>query len=147
MKAIAVNKQAFFNYQIQENWEAGIVLTGLEIKAIRAGRVNINGSYVRPFQDNNGNSELWWVGSHFNTVEGDQTRTKKILLKGKEIERIIGKLSAGEFTIVPLELYLKRGLAKLKIGLGSRKQKHDKREILRKRDQDRDISQNVFRRR
>lgn len=146
MKPITTNKQAFFNYQIHETHEAGIVLTGLEIKAVRANRVNMNGSYIRPFQAN-GKTELWWVGSHFNIPEGDQTRTKKILLHSKEIERLIGKLSTGDYTILPLELIIKRGLAKLKIGLGSRKQKHDKREILRERDQNRDISQQVFRRR
>lgn len=151
MKPVAQNKQAYFNYQIVEDWEAGLVLTGAEIKAIRAKRVNINGSYVRPFQQQQkgggGKTELWWLGSHFNITEGDQTRTKKVLMHSTEIERIVGKLSAGEFTIVALELYLKRGLAKLKIGLGKRKQQHDKREILKQRESERDIRRDFSRRR
>jgi len=147
MKPIANNKKAFFDYTVLEDWEAGLVLTGLEIKAIRAHRVTITGSYIRPFKSQSGAIELWWVGSHFNIENADQTRTKKILLRQIEIERILGKLSAGEFTVLPLELYLKRGLAKLKIGLATRKQKHDKREVLKKKDEIRRISETFGRRR
>lgn len=145
MKPVASNKKAFFNYQILDDWEAGLVLTGLEIKAIRAGRVTIGGSYIKPFTTN-GKTELWWVGSHFNLENGDQTRTKKILLNRSEIEKITGKLSAGEYTVVPLELFLQRGLAKLRIGLASRKKKQDKRETLKKRDSDREIRKEKSRR-
>lgn len=147
MKPIASNKKAFFDYQITDTWEAGLALTGLEIKAIRAKRVNITGSYVKPFTSSDGKTELWWIGSHFNIENGDQTRTKKVLLHRAEIERIIGKLSAGEFTVVPLELYLNRGLAKLKIGLAERKKKYDKREQIKKKDVDRRISEELYRRR
>lgn len=147
MKPIASNKKAFFDYQILEDWEAGVALTGLEIKAVRARRVNITGSYVKPFTSPEGKIELWWIGSHFNIETADQTRTKKILLHRAEIERIIGKLSAGEFTIVPLELYLKRGLAKLKIGLAERQKKYDKRESIKKKDTNRRISEELYRRR
>jgi SsrA-binding protein len=148
MKPIATNKKAFFDYQILEDWEAGVALTGLEIKAVRAGRVNITGSYIKPFAaPGNGVTELWWVGSHFNLENGDQTRTKKILLHREEIKRLVGRLSTGEFTILPLELYLKRGLAKLKIGLATRKKKYDKREIIKKREGDRRLSEELFRRR
>lgn len=146
MKPIASNKKAFFDYQILEEWEAGLVLLGVEIKAIRAKRVNISGSYIKPFS-HNGKPELWWVGSHFNVENADQSRTKKILLKSEEIKRIAGKLSAGEYTVLPLELYLQRGLAKLKIGLATRKKKQDKRELLKKRDSDRTIHQELNRRR
>lgn len=147
MKPIASNKKAFFDYQILEDWEAGVALTGLEIKAIRAKRVNITGSYVKPFTSPAGVTELWWIGSHFNIENGDQTRTKKILMHRAEIERIVGKLSAGEFTVIPLELYLKNGLAKLKIGLAERKKKYDKRETIKKKDSTRRINEELFRRR
>lgn len=147
MKPIASNKKAFFDYQILEDWEAGVALTGAEIKAIRAKRVNISGSYIKPFTSPEGKTEMWWIGSHFNIENGDQTRSKKILLHRSEIERLVGRLSAGKFTVVPLELYLKRGLAKLKIGLASRKKKYDKREQIKKKDIERRLSEELNRRR
>lgn len=146
MKPLAQNKKAFFDYTVQDQWQAGLVLLGSEIKIARAGRVTISGSYIRPFTGENGKIELWWVGSHFPGAP-DETRTKKILLSRAEIEKIQGKLSAGEYTIIPLELFLQRGLAKLTIGLATRKKKHDKREVLKRRDSDRDISQQFGRRR
>src|SRR3989344_1378614 len=106
MKIIAANKKAFFDYRILDDVEAGLVLTGPEIKAIRAKQVNISGSYVKPFADKLGSTELFWVGSHFK-IDGDQSRTKKLLLNQQEIERLIGKLTGKGYTILPLELYLK----------------------------------------
>jgi len=142
MKPIASNKKAYFDYSITDDLEAGLVLTGEEIKAIRDKRVNISGSYVKPFVADGAN-ELWWVGSNFNIENGDQSRTKKLLLHKTEIERLTGKLSAKNLTIVPLELYLSRGRAKLKIGLASRKQVHDKRETLKKRDVEREVARRL----
>lgn len=142
MKPIASNKKAYFDYSITDDVEAGLVLTGEEIKAIRDKRVNISGSYVKPFIADGAN-ELWWVGSNFNIENGDQSRSKKLLLHKIEIERLTGKLSAKNLTIVPLELYLSRGRAKLKIGLASRKQTADKREALKKRDVERDIERRL----
>jgi SsrA-binding protein len=142
MKPVASNKKAYFDYSITDNLEAGLVLTGEEIKAIRAKKVNINGSYVKPFIKDGAN-ELWWVGSNFNIENGDQSRSKKLLLHKTEIERFAGKLSAKNLTIVPLELYLSRGKAKLKIGLASRKQIHDKRETLKKRDAEREVARRL----
>ncbi len=92
--------------------------------------------------------EMWWVGSNFNLGgQGDETRTKKVLLSREQIERIQGKLSAGEFTLLPLELYITRGLAKLKIGLAVRKKKYDKRELIKIRDFERELDQQFRRRR
>lgn len=142
MKTVASNKKAFFDYSISDDLEAGLVLTGEEIKAIRAKRVNISGSYVKPFVQN-GVNELWWVGSNFNIETGDQSRSKKLLLHKTEIERLTGALSAKNLTIVPLELYLKHGVAKLKIGLASRKQTQDKRETLKKRDIEREVARRL----
>lgn len=142
MKSVATNKKAFFDYKIEDDLEAGLVLTGAEIKAIRAKQVNINGSYVKPFAGPNGRSELWWVGSNFN-IDGDESRSKKLLLHQEEIARLVGKLTGKGYTILPLELYLARGKAKLKIGLGSRKKQHDKRAILKERDIDRAVSRRL----
>ena len=142
MKPIAQNKKAWFDYSITDDLEAGLVLTGEEIKAIRDKKVNISGSYVKPFIKDGAN-ELWGVGSNVNIENGDQTRSKKLLLHKIEIERLTGKLSAKNLTIVPLELYLSRGRAKLKIGLASRKQTQDKRETLKKRDIEREVARRL----
>ncbi len=140
MEAIARNKKAYFDYKIADDLEVGLALLGPEIKAIRAKQVNMNGSYIRPFVNENGKNELWWVGSHFTLpTTDDQTRSKKLLLHRTEIERLVGKLTAKGFTILPLELYFKRGRAKLKIGLGERKKAHDHRDELRSRDLNREI--------
>ena len=98
MKLVSKNKKAFFDYEILEDWEAGLVLSGDEIKAIRAGRVNITGSYVKPF-NHEGSDELWWVGASFNLGESDDTRSRKLLMHKNEVERIIGRLSAGNLTV------------------------------------------------
>jgi len=146
MKLIAKNRKAYFDYKILDDLEAGLVLLGPEIKSIRAGRANIEGSYVKPFVDEGGHQELWWVGSHFHlaaTGTGDETRTKKLLVSRHEIDRWVGKLTSGNHTIVPLELYLQRGIAKLKIGLAERKQKHDKRQVLRDKSTKRTILQSL----
>lgn len=146
MQVIASNKKAFFDYIILENFEAGLVLLGSEVKAVRAKKVNISGSYIKPLVQN-GQAELWWIGSQFSVESGDKSRTKKILLNKREINRLLGRLSAGEYTIVPLELYFVRGNVKLKIGLATKKQKHDKREVIKKKTSDREIRQEYNRRR
>jgi len=133
------NKKAFFDYKIADDLEAGLALTGPEIKAIRSKQVNIGGSYIKPFVGESGRPELWWVGSHFSVSEGDAMRTKKLLLNRSEIDRLVGKQSAKGYTILPLELYVKRGRAKLKIGLGTHKKAHDHREELRSRAVDREV--------
>lgn len=133
MKLVSKNRQAYFDYQILEEFEVGLVLLGTEIKAIRTNRATISGSYIKPFMAN-GKAELWWVGSHFHVTSGDETRTKKVLMHSTEIRRILGKLASGNFTLVPLELYLKRGIAKLKIGLATRRKKHDKRAKIKEKD-------------
>jgi SsrA-binding protein len=143
MDIISKNRKAYFDYQISDDLEAGLMLLGSEIKAVRAKQVNINGSYVKPLTNESGQTELWWVGSHFNLGGEDQTRSKKLLLHASEVERLVGKLSAKGYTILPLELYLKRGRAKLRIGLGTRKNLKDKREIIRKRDLDREVEREL----
>jgi len=143
VKIVTKNKKAYFDYEILEDWEAGLVLHGPEIKAIRAGRVNMTGSYVKPFA-HEGVQELWWVGGDFH-LEGniDDARSRKILMHKTEVERILGRLSAGNCTVVPLELYLQRGLAKLKIGLATKRKLHNKRDLLKKRATDREIERSL----
>lgn len=139
MEAVARNKKGYFDYQITDDFEAGIALLGPEIKAIRAKQVVITGSYVKSFVNESGVSELWWVGSHFTTAEGDQTRTKKLLVHRDEIDRLVGKESAKGYTLIPLELYFRRGKAKLRVGLGLRKKAHDHREDIKRRDINREV--------
>jgi SsrA-binding protein len=137
-KAISVsNKKAFFDYQIIETYEAGIVLSGDEIKAIREGRINITGSYVKLI-----NAEVFWLGGDFNNIE-DRQRTRKLLLHEEEIKRLAGKSSEDGLTIIPLRLYLKRGKAKLEIGIGKGLKKYDKREKIKKRDTEREVARRL----
>lgn len=128
-----LNKKASFDYQIFETYEAGIVLNGLEIKAIRAGKVNMTGSYAKII-----NEEAFWLGGNLGIIEGDQQRTRKLLLKAEEINKINGKLTQDRMLLVPLKLYIKRGKAKLLLGLARGKKNFDKRETIKKRDQERD---------
>lgn len=132
------NKKAFFDYEIIENFDAGIVLTGDEIKAIRAKRVNITGSYVKVI-----NNEVFWIGGNFNMGESDNQRTKKLLLHEDEIKRLAGKSQERGYAIIPIKLYIKRGFAKLEIGLGKGKKEFDKRATLKKREQEREVDRKI----
>lgn len=142
MKPIAENKKGKFEYHVLEDWEAGIALEGEEIKAIRSKKVNLGGSYVKPFIAN-GQAELWWVGGQMSIPSGDTSRTRKLLLHRNEINRIVGKLTTSNYTVLPLDLYLSRGRAKLRIGLATRKNKKDKREILKKRDIEKSLREEI----
>lgn len=126
------NRKARFDYEILESLEAGIVLTGLEIKAIRSGRVTLAGSYGKVL-----NGEIFWVGGNI-LVAGEPQRTRKLLLKQVEIRRLIGKAQEQGMTLVPLKLYLTRGKAKLELGVGRGRKAHDKREKLKKADRERE---------
>ena len=127
------NKKARFDYEIKDSFEAGIVLTGLEIKAIKDGRVDMTGSYVKLI-----NSELFWLGASILVSSGEGQRTRKLLVHKEQIKSLIGKVQEKGMTLVPLKLYLKHGKAKLEVGLGKGKKIYDKREALKKRDQERE---------
>ncbi|MEQ2528852.1 SsrA-binding protein SmpB [Robertmurraya yapensis] len=139
-KVIAQNKKAFHDFFIEETFEAGIVLQGTEIKAIRAGRVNLKDSYA---QIKNG--EMFLLGMHVSPYEQgnrynhDPLRTRKLLLHKKEINKLIGETKEAGYSIVPVKLYLKNGFAKVQIGLAKGKKKFDKREDLKKKEAKRDI--------
>ncbi|HLQ74078.1 MAG TPA: SsrA-binding protein SmpB [Bacillota bacterium] len=139
-KPIAQNRKASHDYFIEDTVEAGIALRGTEIKSIRAGRVNLKDSHARI-----DNGEVFLINMHVspydhgNRFNHDPTRTRKLLLKRKEIDRLIGMTQRQGYTLVPLRLYIKRGYAKVLLGLGKGKKLHDKREDLKRKQMKRDI--------
>lgn len=135
------NKVARHNYEIIDSFEVGIVLLGDEIKALRIGRVNLQGSYAKIFY-RNGKPEVFLVGAHFASNTHDPYRTRKLLLHKKEIQRLIGKTVEQGLTLVPLSAYLTRGVGKIELALGKGKKLYDKRESIKKRDIDKRISKN-----
>ena len=127
--SITVNKKAFHDYFIEEKYEAGIALQGWEVKAIRAGRMNIKESYVVIRH-----GEIYLIGMHITPlptasthVSPDPTRTRKLLLHATEISKLIGKVERAGYALVPLDLHYTRGRIKLEIGLAKGKKQHDKR--------------------
>ncbi|MGG3449760.1 MULTISPECIES: SsrA-binding protein SmpB [Bacillaceae] len=144
-KVIAQNKKARHDYFIEETYEAGMVLLGTEIKAIRAGRVNLKDSFARIR-----NGELFVHNMHVSPYEQgnihnhDPIRTRKLLLHRKQINTLIGETKEAGYSIVPLKIYLKDGYAKMLIGLAKGKKKYDKREDLKQKEAKRDIER-VFR--
>ncbi|PPE70918.1 SsrA-binding protein SmpB [Caldimonas thermodepolymerans] len=138
--SIAENRRARFEYHIEERFEAGIVLEGWEVKAIRAGQVQLTDGYV-VIRD----GELYLIGCRINALRTASThvrpeadRTKKLLMKKDEIRRLIGKVEQRGYTLVPLSMYYKNGLVKVEIALAKGKQLHDKRETEKKRDWERE---------
>ena len=138
-RLIAENRKARHDYHILETWEAGIALLGTEVKAIREGRVNLRDSYARV-----DNGEVWMMNvhispySHRGSADHAEMRQRKLLLHSHEIRKMVGKVAEKGLTLVPLELYFKKGRVKVAIGLAKGKQDHDKRETLRKREVDRE---------
>jgi SsrA-binding protein len=139
-ETIAVNRRARHDYAIEETLEAGIVLTGTEIKSVREHRVNIAEAYVRMER-----GEAWLVGAHIaEFAQGNRnnhapTRTRKLLLHRDQITELLGLQSAKGLTIVPLKMYLTRGVAKLEIGVARGKKAHDKRRSIAERDMRREL--------
>jgi SsrA-binding protein len=138
MPHLAENKKAWFEYEILEKFEAGLVLTGEEIKAIRDKRANLNGTFCRV-----SSGEVWILNMHIaNTTEPE--RSRKLLLHKSQIINLQNKTQQG-LTIVPLSLYLSKGKAKLEIALARGKKLHDKRATIRSRDLDRQTEHDVRR--
>lgn len=144
---VAVNRKAYYDYQILRTLEAGIVLTGTEIKSIRQGQVNLRDSYARP-QD----GELWLVGAHIARyapaahLNHDPYRPRKLLLHRQELRELTRAAAERGATIVPLRLYLKGGRAKLELALVRGKRQYDKRQAIAQREAQRHISQALRRR-
>ena len=134
--SIIENKKAFHDYFVEERYEAGLVLEGWEVKAIRAGRVQLKEAYVvlnraEPFVIGMHVSALPTASTHVNT---DPTRSRKLLLHAEELRRLIGKVEQRGYTLVPLNLHFAKGRVKLDIGLAKGKKLHDKRETEKERD-------------
>jgi len=141
VQSIAKNRQARHDYAIIDSWEAGIVLTGTEVKALREGKANITDAYgiVK-------NGEIFLLNLHISPYERggyvnhEPTRTRKLLLHRKEIRRLIGAVEREGLTLIALELYFKKGKAKVALALGKGKKLHDKRETERQRDANREVA-------
>lgn len=144
VQSIARNKRARHDYHILDSWEAGLVLTGTEVKSLREGKANIVDAYgvVR-------GGEIYLLNMHISPYDRggyanhEPTRTRKLLLHKKEIRRLIGAVEREGLTLIPLEVYFKKGVAKVALALGKGKKLHDKRETERKRDADREIARVV----
>jgi SsrA-binding protein len=137
---IALNRKARHDYHLEDEFEAGIALEGWEVKSLRAGRAQLKESYVIIRH-----GELFLFGAHFSPlpaasthVVADPTRTRKLLLNRREIDRLIGSVERSGYTVVPLSLYWKKGRVKLKIALAKGKKLHDKRAAIREREWERD---------
>ena len=139
-KYIAINKKARHDYFINEQIEAGLILEGWEVKSLRAKSIQLKESYVLIK-----NMEAWLLGAHISPLPttsthkvADPTRTRKLLLHKNELAKLVGAVERKGFTIVPLSMYWKNGMAKLKIGIARGKQKQDKRATIKERDWQRD---------
>ena len=138
-----LNRKARFDYTIENEYEAGIVLTGTEIKSIRAGKVNLKDSYaiIR-------NEEIYLLNTHISSYDNgnrfnhDENRTRKLLMHKSEIKKLNNKVILEGYTLIPLKIYFSRGRAKVLIGLCKGKKNYDKRESIKERDLDREMQKN-----
>lgn len=136
-----LNRKAHFNYNVEEEIEAGIILLGSEVKSIREGKANIAESYITEKK-----GEIFLINSHISTYKGanrfnhEERRERKLLLKKKETQKLIGKINEKSYSAFPLKIYFNnRGFAKVLIGIGRGKKLYDKRETIKKRDENRRI--------
>ena len=144
IKTIATNRKAYHNYFIQDSIEAGISLTGTEIKSLRSGRVSLGEAYVRPEA-----GELWLVNAHIARYEAashlshEPTRPRKLLLHRKKIKTLSSRIAEKGLTMVPLKIYLKDSLAKISIALAKGKKLYDKREAINRREVEREMGRTL----
>ena len=146
-QVVARNRKARFDYHIEETWEAGIVLTGTEIKSVRAGNVSLKGAYgvVR-------GQEVWLEGVNIAQYDSsgyashDPVRSRKLLLNRREIKRLIGSVERRGLTLIPLDIHISEGWAKVTLALGRGKKQHDKRQDIKRRDADREARRAVGKR-
>jgi SsrA-binding protein len=148
IKVVATNRKAYHNYNLSESVEAGIALTGTEIKSIRAGRVSLSDAYVRPEK-----GELWLVGAHIARYDAggytshQPTRTRKLLLHRKQINELTSRVVERGFTLVPVKLYIKDSLAKVEVALARGKRLYDKREAIARSEAAREMERAIKNRR
>jgi SsrA-binding protein len=140
-KTVAVNRKAFYDYEVLQRVEAGLVLTGTEIKSIRDGRANVREAYARPE-----GGELWLCNAHIapypaaHHFNHEPTRRRKLLLHKSEMRELSRAVDEQGLTLVPLRLYLKRGLAKVELGLVRGRRKYDKRQAIARREAERQMT-------
>lgn len=140
IKVVSENRKAFHDYFIEDRVEAGIILTGTEIKSIRNGKANLKDSYARL-----DNGEIWVHQMHISPYEQgnrfnhDPLRPRKLLLHRSEINKLVGKIQLQGLTLIPIKIYLKKGLAKVELGVAQGKKNYDKRQALAEREGKRDI--------
>lgn len=140
IKIVATNRKATHDYDIEDRYEAGLVLLGTEIKSIRAGRANLRDGYVIPRD-----GELWLINVHIAPYQPagrqghEPRRPRKLLLHRREIDRLTSRIQERGYTMIPLRLYMRRGLAKVEIGLARGKRKYDKRAAIARRETRRQI--------
>lgn len=145
-RIVARNRRATHDYHILETWEAGMVLTGTEVKALRHGKASIKEAYAKVRR-----GELYLEGmnitpyEHGNRYNHDPQRSRKLLLHRKEIERMIGAVERQGLTLIPLEVYFRDGRAKVTLALGKGKKQHDRRQDLKRRDAEREMSRALSR--
>ena len=143
---VAVNRRAFHDYFIDEKYEAGLVLTGTEVKSLRAGRCNLRDGFVRI-----DGHEAWLENVHIspyaqgNLMNHDPLRPRKLLLHRKQIATLIGKVRQKGYTLIPLRVYFSRNHAKIEVGLARGKREYDKRQAIAERDAKREIARAVRR--
>jgi SsrA-binding protein len=143
-ETVAVNRKARHDYLITDTFEAGLVLTGTEIKSVRAGKVNLSGAYARVEK-----GEAWLMDAHIapyeagNRYNHEPKRARKLLLHRTEIDGLVGRAAAKGLTIVPLRLYINRGRAKVELALAKGKQLHDRRRDIAERDARRDMEREL----
>ena len=148
IKTVATNRKAYHDYHVQDSIEAGIALTGTEIKSIRAGRVNLRDAYVRPEA-----GELWLLNAHIarydpgSYLSHEPTRQRKLLLHRKQIDNLTSQMQEKGITLVPLKLYIKDSIAKVEVALAKGKKLYDKRESIIRRETEREIGRAIKRKR
>jgi len=139
-KLICQNRKAYFDYFIDDLYEAGLVLTGPEVKSIRLGKVNINDAYARIRKN-----EVYLINAHISPYPFappevyDPDRPRKLLMHRAEIKRLIGRIEEKGYTLIPLKLFFRNQYVKIELGLARGKKKYDKRETIRRRDEEREL--------
>jgi len=140
IKVIATNQKAYHNYYISDPVEAGLVLTGTEIKSLRSGRVNLGDAYVKPE-----NGEMWLLNAHIARYEPgsymshEPTRQRKLLVHKKEMRQMLTRIKERGLTLVPTKIYIKGNIAKVEVSVGKGKKLYDKREVIEKRESEREL--------
>jgi len=146
IKIVARNKKARFNYDLSDRYEAGLVLTGTEVKSLRMGKASLGDAYAKITD-----GEAWLVGcqiqpypfAHYDNHEPN--RSRKLLLHKSELKRLGGKLAEQGYSLIPTALYFKQGRAKVELALARGKKKHDKRATIKKREQEREMARAIKR--